>query len=727
MEEIMHKARSETIFRLFLVGLFTLGCATSCSHAPKGGTHVESEGFEYPLTPRMSQVDVYHGVRVVDPYRWLEDLDSEETAEWVRSQNEISRPYLESIPERDRIKDRITDLWDYERYGVPFKEGDRYFFSRNSGLQNQDVLYVAESLAAKARVLIDPNTFSEDATIALAEYSVSRDGRWIAYGLSDGGSDWKTWKVRNVETGEDAGDFLDFIKFTDASWAYDSEGFYYSRYPQGADGKGDGSAGVSVYYHKIGDDQSSDKLVYSMPDGSLRSPYGTVTEDGRYLILNIFEGYDANAVYYLDIAHAGLPVVRLLDDWDALYDFIGNEGSVFYFQTTNGAPLGRVVAIDTKDPHSSQWRTVVPEAEETLRSASYVGGLFVARYLKDAQSQVKVFDSRGGLVREVTLPGVGTAYGFGGHADDPETFYAFTSFTAPVKIFRYDVHTGHTKPFAGVQSAHTRVGIDPEAYETKQVFYTSKDGTRVPMFLVHRKGLRLDGQNPTMLYGYGGFNVSLTPSYRVNRVVWVEMGGVLAIPNLRGGGEYGEDWHLAGTKLEKQNVFDDFIAAAEWLIEHRYTSTPKLAIAGASNGGLLVAAVMTQRPELFGAALPDVGVLDMLRYHLPSSNARQWSSDYGLSENEDEFHALYAYSPYHRLKKGTCYPPTLVTTADHDDRVVPWHSFKFGAELQHVQGCASPVLVRVETRAGHGAGMPTWMRIENYADQLAFLVKTLEM
>ncbi len=676
---------------------------------------------EYPAARRMEQVDTYFGVAVPDPYRWMEDLESVEVQDWVEAENAVSIPYLERIPAREEIKTRLTELWNYERFGIPFKEGGRYFFTRNDGLQDQDVLYVAESLEAEPRVLIDPNTFSEDATVALAAWSVSPDGRYIAYATSDGGTDWKSWHVRDVASGEELPDELVYTKFTGASWLPDGSGFFYSRYPVGPDGKGNDQAQVKVYFHRLGTAQDEDRLVYAVEDSETRNPYGTVTDDGRYLILDITEGYNANGVYYMDLGSGSRRAVRLLDEWDALYSFVGNDGPVFFFLTNREAPRYRLVAVDTRRPDPANWVELIPEAEETLRSVSYVGGHFIAQYLKDARSLVRIFDREGAFVREVDLPGLGTAYGFGGKADDPETFYAFQSFTVPPSVYRYDVSTGTSTLFR-----RSEVDFDAEAYETVQVFYTSKDGTRVPMFITYRKGLELNGKNPTLLYGYGGFNISQTPSFRVDRLVWMEMGGVFALANIRGGGEYGEEWHLAGTKERKQNVFDDFIAAAEYLIREGYTSPEKLAIQGGSNGGLLVGAVLTQRPDLFGAALPAVGVLDMLRYHTASANARQWSSDYGLSENEDEFRALYAYSPYHNVKEGTCYPPTLITTADRDDRVMPWHSFKFAAALQHAQSCRNPILIRVETRAGHGAGKPTWMRIEEIADRWAFLRKTLD-
>jgi prolyl oligopeptidase len=677
--------------------------------------------LDYPDTRRVDHTDDYFGTVVADPYRWMEDLEAPELETWVEKQNEISIPFLEEMPGHESIQARLTELWNYERFGIPMKEGDLYFFTGNDGLQDQDVLFVAESLEGEARVLIDPNGFSEDATVALAGMSVSPDGRYIAYATSDGGTDWNTWHIRDVATAEDLPDAVAYTKFTSASWLPNGSGFFYSRYPLGPDGEGDGQAQVKVYFHEVGTDQSEDDLVYAVEDSESRNPYASVTEDGRYLIIEVSEGYNENGLYYLDLGAPNGGVVRLLDAWDALYSFIGNDGPVFYFHTNNGAPRNRVLAVDILDPEPSEWRDIIPQSEETLLSASYVGGVFVARYMEDAKTLIRLISTDGEVLRDVSLPGIGTAGGFGGHADDPETFYSFQSYTVPPTIFRYDLGTGESSVYR-----ETQIDLDPSDYETVQVFYNSADGTRIPMFLTYKVGLEKNGENPTLLYGYGGFNSSQTPSFRVDRLVWLEMGGIFAHANLRGGGEYGEEWHLAGTKTRKQNVFDDFIAAAEYLIDEGYTSTPRLAIQGGSNGGLLVGAVLTQRPELFGAALPAVGVLDMLRYHTASLNARQWSSDYGLSENEEEFRALYAYSPYHNVEEGTCYPPTLVTTADRDDRVVPWNSFKFAAALQYGQGCENPILMRVETRAGHGAGKPTWMRIEEVADAWAFLRWALE-
>lgn len=668
----------------------------------------------YPEALREDHTDEYFGTVVADPYRWMEELESAEVSGWVEAEDAIAVPFLERIPGRGGIRDRLTELWNYERFGVPWKEGGLYFFTRNDGLQDQDVVYVTENLEAEPRILLDPNGFSEDATVSLAGLSVSPDGRYVAYATSDGGTDWNRWQIREIASGTDLPDRVEFTKFTSASWLPNGSGFFYSRHPVGADGRGDGQAQVRVYFHRVGTSQDADELVYAVEDSESRNPYGRVTEDGRYLIIEVSEGYDSNAVYYRDLGAPGGRVERLLDDWDALYTFLGNEGPVFFFRTNRDAPRNRVVAVDIRAPGS--WEEIIPEAEETLEAASFVGGYFVGQYLRDASARVQIFSREGALIRDVELPGLGSASGFGGHADDTETFYSFESYTVPPTIFRYDLAHGQASVFR-----RTSVEVDTGGYVTTQEFYSSKDGTRVPLFITRRRDLEKTGQNPTLLYGYGGFNIAETPHFSVSRLVWLEMGGVFASANLRGGSEYGEAWHLAGTKTRKQNVFDDFIAAAEHLVASGYTSPKKLGIEGASNGGLLVAAALTQRPDLFGAALPAVGVLDMLRYHTASLNARQWASDYGLSENAEEFRALYAYSPYHNVRDGTCYPPTLVTTADRDDRVVPWHSFKFGAALQHAQGCENPILVRVETRAGHGAGKPTWMRIEEVTDDWAFL------
>ena len=598
--------------------------------------------------------------------------------------------------------------------------------------------FFTRSIHSRARheLVLDPNTLSADGTVALSGTSISDDGKLLAYSLSASGSDWQEWKVRDVETGKDLSDDLKWVKFSDASWTPDGKGFFYSRYdePKG-DSLKDTNYFQKLYYHKLGSPQSEDVLVYERPDQKDWLFGGTVTEDGHYLIVTVSQGTDVKTrVYFKDLkaengsgsasgqpAWGGGSVVKLLDDFDAAYYFIGNEGTRFWFQTDLESPRGKVIEIDISKPGRSDWKVVVPESKETLQSVSLVNHMFVVNYLKDAYTQVKIYDTKGKFVREVEFPGIGSADGFRGKANDKETFYSFTGFTTPTTIYRYDMVTGKSTIFR-----QPKVDFNPNDYETKQVFYTSKDGTKVPMFITHKKGLKLDGNNPTYLYGYGGFDISLTPAFSVGNLVWMEMGGVYAQPNLRGGGEYGEEWHQAGMKLKKQNVFDDFIGAAQWLIANKYTSTPKLAIGGGSNGGLLVGAALTQRPDLFGAALPAVGVMDMLRFQ-KFTIGWAWVSDYGSSDSPDEFKALYAYSPLHNIKVGTAYPPTMITTADHDDRVWPGHSFKFAATLQAAQAGPAPILIRIETKAGHGAGKPTSKVIEEIADAWAFLVRTLDM
>jgi prolyl oligopeptidase len=686
--------------------------------------------MNYPPTRKGEVVDDYHGVKVADPYRWLEEIDSEETKQWIEAQNKLTFSYLAQIPARERIKERLTNLWDYEKFGVPFKEGGRYFYNRNEGLQNQSVLYVAESLNAPPRVLLDPNTLSSDGTIALSGLNVSEDGKYLAYSLSSGGSDWQEWKVREVATGNDLSDRIEWSKFSGAAWTHDHKGFFYSRYPEPKSGEELQGANYfqKLYYHRLGAPQSEDALVYERPDEKEWGFSGGVTEDGQYLIIYVWHGTEPkNRIFYQDLkdphrpALNESPVVELLKEADAEYGFIGNDGPVFWFMTDKDAPRRRVIAIDTRQPERENWRTLIPQAAETLESVSVVGNRFIVRYLKDAHAQVKVFRLDGAFEREVELPGLGSAWGFGGKRADAETFYLFTSFTVPGAIYRYNVTNGKSEIFR-----QPKVAFNPDDYETKQVFYHGKDGARVPMFITHKKGLQRNGKNPTYLTGYGGFRISITPWFSAENIVWLEMGGVLAVPNLRGGGEYGEAWHDAGRRFNKQNVFDDFIAAAEWLIENKYTSSAQLAIGGGSNGGLLVGACLTQRPDLFAAALPAVGVLDMMRFH-KFTIGWAWTSDYGSPDNPEEFKTLYAYSPLHNVKPGAKYPATLITTGDHDDRVFPAHSFKFAAALQAAQAGDTPTLVRIETRAGHGAGKPTAKIIEEISDRWTFLTCALEM
>jgi prolyl oligopeptidase len=672
----------------------------------------------YPVTARVNVSDSYFGTQVEDPYRWLENLDSPSVHEWVTAQNALSQPRLAALAQRVWLKARLTQLWNYERYDVPVKRGGRYFFLHNDGRQNQGVLLVSDSLDAPARVLFDPNAVREDATVAVSEFSPDVQGHVVAYAVSDGGTDWQIWRFRRARDGADLPDLLRFTKFWGVSWARDGSGVYYSRYPALPDGRGDDSARPAVYFHKLGTAQDHDRLVYEVTDHPTRIPAGRVTDDGHYLIITLFDGYERNGVNLLDLRRPGARVQRLFFAWDALYTFVGAQGEDLYFRTTKDAPLGRVIALDARVPGT--WRTVVPEGTTALEEATYVGGRIVARYVEDAHGVARVYERNGRPVGNVPLPGLGGIEGFQGEGNQTETFFSYTDYLTPRKIFRFEVPANQATLWR-----EARAPASTAEFVTEQVFYSSRDGTRVPMYITHRRAMVKDGNQPLLLYGYGGFDLSLTPAYRPAVQAWLEMGGAYAEANLRGGGEYGETWHRAGTLANKQHVFDDFIAAAQYLISEHYTRSARLGIHGRSNGGLLVGAVLTQRPELFGAALPAVGVLDMLRYHTASANARQWSSDYGLAEDPEQFRALYAYSPVQNVKKGVCYPPTLITTADHDDRVVPWHSYKFAAALQAAQICPNPILIRVETRAGHGAGKPVWMQIDDFADQWAFLANWL--
>ena len=684
----------------------------------------------YPDTKKGDTTDTYHGTTVADPYRWLEDdvRKSPDVASWVEAENRVSDAFLKDIPQREAIRKRITDLWNYEKISAPSKVGGRYFFSKNDGLQNQSVFYTQDALDGPARMLLDPNTWSKDGTIALSGLAISDDAKYLAFGKAAAGSDWNTWHVLDVATGKLMTDTLEWVKFSGASWTLDGKGFYYSRFPEP---KKDAAfqalnENQTLYYHRLGTPQSDDVLTYRTPDHPKWTVGGTVSEDGKYLVISVGDGTTSrkSRVVYRDLTDPNAQPVELVANHKNKFSFLGNDGAVFYFQTDYNAPKYQVVAIDTKNPDPKGWKTIVPEAAEVLEGTDLFGSQFVCSYLKDARSVVKVIDMAGKLVREVDLPGIGTAGGFNGKRTDAETFYTFSSFATPPSTYKYDLGTGKSTLLR-----QAKVKFDPAEYEVKQVFVPSKDGTKVPMFVAHKKGLKLDGTNPTLLYGYGGFNISLTPGFSVSRLMWMEMGGVFAVANLRGGGEYGDDWHRAGTKTKKQNVFDDFIACGEWLVKEKFTSPKKLAIQGGSNGGLLVGACMTQRPDLYGACLPAVGVMDMLRFQKFTAG-RFWVDDYGSSESEnpEEFKALLAYSPYHVLLRNgpRDYPATLVTTADTDDRVVPGHSFKFAAALQAMQKGSAPVLIRIETKAGHGAGKPTAKVIEEVADQWAFLVRTLD-
>jgi prolyl oligopeptidase len=682
----------------------------------------QNQTWHYPHSRREERVEILHGVAVADPYRWLEEPDSEETRRWIEDQNRLTLEFLENIPQREAIRKSLEETWNFERYGVPFQRGGRIFFTCNDGLQNQSVLYWMPAADQEARMLLDPNGFSEDGTVALTDFAASEDGKLLAYGLSASGSDWQDWYVRQVDNGEDLTDHLEWVKFSIASWTSDSQGFFYCRYdpPEKGQTYKEANYGQRVCYHRLGESQDMDRLVYDRPDNPDWVFYPQVSEDGRYLIIHASVGTRREtAIYYQDLQNPTEGVIGLIENFDATYYFVGNDGPRFYFHTDLNAPRARVICVDIRQPGKESWIEVIAEKEDALESASMVHGLILGIYLHDAYHQVLVFDQNGTNLRNVDLPGMGTVAGFGGRKADVNTFYLFTSFTTPGTVYQYDLELGKSQVFR-----EPRLGFDPGDFVTRQIFYHSKDGTRLPMFICYKKGLKLDGRTRTYLYGYGGFNISLTPEFKVNDMVWMESGGIYAQANLRGGGEYGKSWHEAGMKQKKQNVFDDFIAAAEWLIENGYTRPEKLAISGRSNGGLLTAACLVQRPDLFGAVLAAVGVLDMLRFN-KFTIGWAWVSDYGSPDDPEEFKSLLAYSPYHNLKNGASYPATLILTGDHDDRVFPAHSFKFAAALQAAQGGDAPALIRIETKAGHGIGRPTSKLIEEGCDALAFLLYEL--
>ena len=687
----------------------------------------QADTIKYPETRKGDQVDIYHGTKVADPYRWLEDDNSAETKAWVKSQNEVTDKFLNALPQRDAVKKLLTDLYNFEKFGIPSKEGKRYFWTRNDGLQQQNVLYTATSLIDTPQIAIDPNTLSKDGTVALSGAVPSRDGHYLAYGIAGAGSDWQEWHVRDLSTGKDLPDAIKWVKFSSAEWTPDGKGFFYSRYDAPKDGAALTGSNFyqKLYYHRLSDDQSKDVLVYENRTEKEWGFGANVSDDGKFVVINVWKGSGRkNGLLWMALkngafAKAGPKVITL--DFDSEYTTIGSHGHIIWVKTDKDAPRGKIIAIDLTKTDRTHWKTIVAEAKDTLTAASVVGGKVFAQYLKDAAANVKVYATDGKFVRDVTMPGVGTAGGFGGRYSNAETFFSYTSLTTPSEIYRYDVATGTATLFKRPKTA-----FNPDEFETRQAFVTSKDGTKFPIFIAHKKGLKLDASNPTILYGYGGFNVSETPSYRITAATWIKLGGVYVSASIRGGGEYGAAWHDAGTKLKKQNVFDDFIAAAEWLVANKYTQPAKLAINGGSNGGLLVGAVVNQRPDLFGAAVPQVGVMDMLRFH-KFTIGWAWVSDYGSSDTADEFKALYAYSPLHTIQSGQKYPSILVTTADHDDRVVPAHSFKYAATLQAAETGEAPKLIRIETSAGHGAGTPTSKVIQERSDILAFIANALGM
>jgi len=678
----------------------------------------QSSSIQYPETRRGDVVEEHFGVPVADPYRWLEnDVRSDpEVRDWVTRQNEVTDAFLRTLGGRDAIRARMTEIYNYERFGLPRRAGNRYFYTRNDGLQNQSVLYVREGLDGEARVLIDPNGWSADGATALAEWRPSEDGRYLVYSIQDGGTDWRTVHVLDVATGQPTSDEVRWVKFSNLDWAKDGSGFFYSRFPEpGQLAYQQLNENQAVYFHRLGTPQSEDRLVFATPDHPRWNNVAEVSDDGRWLIVTSSEGTDARYdISLVDLTRPDAAPRTLIAGMENDWSYLGNRGSVFYWRTNKDAPRQRVVATDISQPEL-QVREIVGEDEATLEAASIVGERLVLQYLRDAKSEVRVVALDGTPAGTIALPGIGSAGGFMGHAGSSETFYAFSSFNRPSTIYRYDSATGESRVFA-----QPTLSFDPDAYEVSQVFYSSKDGTRVPMFVVRRRDLANAGPRPTVLYGYGGFNISSTPAFQPRWLTWVDMGGVLAVANIRGGGEYGDAWHDAGRRANKQNVFDDFIAAGEYLIAQNITSRRGLAIEGRSNGGLLVGAVVNQRPDLFAAALPGVGVMDMLRFDRFTAG-RYWVDDYGYPDREADFRVLRAYSPYHNIRAGVHYPPVLVTTADTDDRVVPGHSFKYIAAMQHADPGGAPHLIRIETRAGHGSGKPTDKQIAEFTDMYAFI------
>lgn len=675
--------------------------------------------LNYPMTKKVDTVDIYFGHKVADPYRWLEDDNSDETKNWVKAQNEVTFGYLNQIPYRAQIEARLTKLWDYPKISAPFKEGGHWFVFKNDGLQNQSVAYIKETLDGEENVILDPNKLSEDGTVALTNFSPSKDGKYLAYGISRGGSDWREFYVKNLTTGENLDDHILWAKFSSISWFND--GFYYSRYPEPAEG--DALKGVNenskVYYHKIGTSQSEDQLIYEDTEHPNWGFSASVTEDKKYLIISVTESTSGNAFYFKNLENDG-KIQKVVETFDNDFWVMDNIDGKLIVMTNYQAPKYKLIAIDVNNYDKENWQDFIPEKEGVLQSVDLIGGKIIVEYLKDAHSHVEVFNMKGEYLYDLELPILGSVSGFSGEKEDTFTFYTLTSFTTPATIYKYDIASNKSEIYQ-----ETDVDFDASQYETKQVFYESKDGTKIPMFIVHKKGIKMDGKNPVLLYGYGGFNISLTPSFSIGRLIWLEQGGIYAMMNLRGGGEYGEDWHQAGTKMHKQNVFDDCIAGAEYLISENYTSKGKIALMGGSNGGLLVGAVVNQRPDLFGAAIPAVGVMDMLRYH-KFTIGRYWATDYGTSEDSEEmFEYLHKYSPVHSVKENTEYPAIMVTTADHDDRVVPAHSFKYIATLQEKYKGNHPVIIRIESKAGHGAGKPTTKIIKEYTDEYAFMFYNL--
>ena len=687
------------------------------------------ERLHYPETPTVEQIDDYHGTLVSDPYRWLEDVNSAETEAWIKGQNQLTQTYLEDVPSKEHIRRRLTELWDFPRAFAPLKVKGRYFQLRNTGLQNQDILYTMESLDGEKRILLDPNELSEDGTVALTNWEISKDGNLLAYATNTSGSDWQLWRVRDVNTGHDLPDIIEWSKFSSVAWHPDCSGFFYCGYDQPEESETYEGLNLNqkVLFHHLGIDQSDDIIVYARPDQPEWGFDPIVTEDGKYLILEVWQGTDTrNRLFYREM-DTSEEFTELISDLEASYQFIGNDGPEFFIHTNYQTPRSRLITIDTRDPEKATWKTIIPENGDTVECIKLVNNQFIVIYLHDAYHQVKRFDTAGNFLGEIALPTIGSilsldreVYLFGNRFED-ELYFTFNSFIHPPTVFQYSFAENRC---AKIQEP--TIEFDFSRYNTDQVFVKSKDGTRIPMFMVHNPDVPKNKKNPALLYGYGGFNISLTPNFFISRLVWLELGGTLAVANLRGGGEYGEDWHQAGSRQKKQNVFDDMIACAEFLTTNGYTSSAKLAIEGRSNGGLLVGACITQRPDLFGAALPAVGVMDLLRFH-KFTIGWAWESDYGSAQDPEQFKVLHSYSPLHNIESGISYPATLAMTADRDDRVVPGHSYKFISTLQAAQAGDAPVLIRIQTKAGHGFGKPTKILIEEQTDIFAFLVKALKI
>ena len=700
--------------------------AMSSANAPKLAAQSSPH---YPVARKSDQSDSYFGKSVADPYRWLEDTDSPETKQWVEAENALTFQYLNAIPERASIKEQLTRVWNYPKYAVPIKRGKDYFITENSGLQNQAVIYMQRGLKGVRKLVLDPNTLSTDGTVALGPWDATENGKYLAYAVAAAVSDWEEIRVRDLEKGVDLPDTLKWVKFSNIAWTKDHKGFFYSRFDEPTSGNAmlAKNTGQKLYYHLLGEPQAKDQLILARPDHPQWNINATVSDDGEYVIIYVFDGTNPNnRIFFIDMINPGKPklgnpLVTLIDDEDSENRVIDNAGDIFFLQTSLDAPLGRVVAVDINKPAKKYWRALIPEGSDKMQDVELIGGHFVVNVLKDAHSVLQLYALRGNMVATIKLPGIGTVAAISGKPNEWEMFYSYVSYLQPASVYRYDIEKRVQTPFLVA-----KVPLDSTAYETKQLFATGKEGTKIPIFVTAKKGLALDGSNPTILYSYGGFDINMTPAFSPSMLQWVSMGGVYAVAVIRGGGEYGRAWHEAGMLAKKQNVFDDFIASAEYLIAQKYTSSKKLAIRGGSNGGLLIGAVETQRPDLAAVALPAVGVMDMLRYQKFTIGGA-WAPEYGTSDDSTQFKTLFAYSPLHNIKPGVSYPATLIETADHDDRVVPGHSFKFAATLQPAQAGAAPVLIRIDTKAGHGGGKPTSKQIDAATDELAFVAKNLGM